>query len=269
MALLELNLYSNVLGMNCRVHVILPQKKQEIGLAAAAEKEAERWPVLWLLHGASDDDTSWLRRTSIERYVSSMGLAVVMPSVHLSMYANMVHGGRYMDYVAEELPEILYQMLPLSDRREDNYIAGQSMGGYGSMKIGLTFPERYAAIGCFSSGNFIHLGRLDKPEFGSRGADRNRTVFGVDDMKQLAGTEHDLFELARRNLEKKPSALPGIYHVCGDQDFLLDIAREMRDWFEKNGKQYDYSYREGPGGHEWDFWDVWIQDFLKWLAEKK
>ena len=58
--------------------VILPQQTSgQIGMRGTAP-DADP-PVLYLLHGLSDDDTIWLRRTSIERYVSAMGLAVVMP----------------------------------------------------------------------------------------------------------------------------------------------------------------------------------------------
>lgn len=265
MALMEVNFYSNVLGMNCRVNVIIPQRNQGVGLSGT--QKADKYKVLWLLHGASDDDTTWLRRTSIERYVSALGLAVVMPSVHLSMYTNMVHGARYMDYVADELPGVIYKMFPVSDKREDNYIAGQSMGGYGAMKIGLSRPDRYSAIGCFSSGNFVKLGNQKRPDFRRGGADRNETVFGVTDLAKLKGTEHDLFALMETCINRKESKeieISRIYSVCGTEDFLLQLAREMNEWFEEK-KCCDYSYREAPGEHCWDFWDIWIQDFIKWL----
>ncbi len=137
--------------MAVSVSVVLPQPAQrEIGMNAVAS--GEEHPVLWLLHGASDDHTTWLRRTSIERYASERGLAVVMPNAHLSSYANMAHGGRFYDFVSDELPRLMREFLPLSAKREDNFIAGNSMGGYGAMKIGVNHPDRYAAIGCFSAG---------------------------------------------------------------------------------------------------------------------
>ena len=63
--------------------------------------------MLYLLHGLSDDDTIWLRRTSIERYVAPLGLAVVMPQVHRSFYLDEAHGGRYWTFLSEELPEVV------------------------------------------------------------------------------------------------------------------------------------------------------------------
>ena len=151
MALIHVNFFSEALGMCASCDVILPQRAtRQIGMAAAAR--GDKHPVLWLLHGASDDQTIWQRRTSIERYAAPLGLAVVMPAVSLSSYADMAHGGKYYTYIAKELPEIMRSMFPLSEKREDNFIAGLSMGGHGCMKIGLANPENYAAIGCFSAG---------------------------------------------------------------------------------------------------------------------
>src|SRR5690606_7723267 len=104
-----------------------------------------RHKTLWLLHGRSDDHTIWLRRTSIERYVAPLGLAVVMPNANLSFYNNMAWGARYGDFFENELPELARSFFPLSARREDNFIAGLSMGGYGAMRLALANPGRYAA----------------------------------------------------------------------------------------------------------------------------
>ena len=72
-------------------------------------KTDQKYPTLWLLHGATDDQTTWQRRTSIERYVAPLGLAVVMPSAHLSSYTDMAHGGAFYTYIVEELPVLMRQ----------------------------------------------------------------------------------------------------------------------------------------------------------------
>ncbi|MDD4796271.1 MAG: alpha/beta hydrolase-fold protein, partial [Eubacteriales bacterium] len=152
MALMHVNFFSQTLGMCVAADVVLPQKaNKQIGMASAIRADGKH-PVLWLLHGASDNHTVWGRRTSIERYAADYGLAVVMPNGHLSSYSNMAYGGKYFDYVSRELPAVMRSFFPLSDKREDNFIAGLSMGGMGCMKIGLAFPENYAAIGCLSAG---------------------------------------------------------------------------------------------------------------------
>ncbi|MGI6173269.1 MAG: alpha/beta hydrolase [Christensenellales bacterium] len=263
MALIHTNFFSEALGMCVAVDVILPQKASKLIGMQSVERDG-RHPVLWLLHGMSDNHTIWQRRTSIERYAAPLGLAVVMPNAHLSAYSNMAHGGRYYDYIAEELPKTMRDFFPLSDRREDNFIAGLSMGGAGCMKIGLSKPENYAAIGCLSAGAFNHK-PTDKDLPPERVA-RFQMLYGDRD---LQGTEEDVLGNAEKILaEGKPC--PRIYHACGTEDFLLERAHETRDFFEGiEGNPFDYTYDEGPGAHTWDFWDDHIQTFLKFLHLEK
>src|SRR5580765_1010624 len=106
MALITCDFFSEVLEVGTSMTVVLPQATEEqIGVSAGQRRT--NFPVLYLLHGLSDDHTAWLRYTSIERYAAAAGLAVVMPAVNRSFYANMVTGPRYWDFVADELPEIV------------------------------------------------------------------------------------------------------------------------------------------------------------------
>jgi S-formylglutathione hydrolase FrmB len=137
MALIHCNFFSEVLKLSTSMYVILPQRTQnQIGMQGTVKKD--KHPTLYLLHGLSDDHTIWLRRTSIERYVANLGLAVVMPEVHRSFYTDMVNGYNYWTFISEELPEIARSFFPLSDKREDNFVAGLSMGGYGAFKLALS-----------------------------------------------------------------------------------------------------------------------------------
>lgn len=257
MALMQVDFFSDVLGLSCEATVILPQREQGIGSAGSAVQET--YPVLWLLHGMSDDHTIWSRRTSIERYVSDMGIAVVMPNAHLSFYSDMVHGPQYFTFITQELPAIMQDFFSLSSKREDNFVCGLSMGGYGAMKLGLSCPEQYAAIGCLSAGNFPHTPEIpDGPDHG----DLFRSVWGAEKWSDLIGTEADLYVLAERALQKN-TPLPRIFHACGTEDFLYPNVCDTRDWFQK--KPFDYTYHEAPGIHEWGFWDHWIQEYLQWL----
>jgi len=239
---------SDVLGMCMQTEVLLPQQEGP-------------HPVLWLLHGAGDNQSAWLRRTSIERYVHGTGLAVVMPCGHLSSYVDMAHGGAYFTYIADELPRIMRSFFSLSDKREDNFIAGPSMGGAGALRIGIARPENYAAIGCFSAS--VNNRRRDMPGRASR---RFGLTYGD---KPIEGTEKDTVGNIMRLLEHKKTA-PRIYHACGTEDFLLENSRETRDFFESlEGNPFDYHYEELPGAHDWDFWDARIQDFLKFIGKAR
>lgn len=263
MAFMQVQFFSEILHMAVSADVVLPQAvKKEIGLNSR-EAGSGKHPVLWLLHGATDDHTTWQRRTSIERYAAKRGLAVVMPSGHLSSYMNMAHGGDFYHYIAEELPEIMRGFFPLSEKREDNFIAGNSMGGYGALKIGVNYPHCYGAIGCFSSGAdkgkpIENVGNVFEDETWRM---RNFLLYGG---KDLTGTSEDMFYMVKKN--KDLSDLPRIFHTCGKDDFIVERAREMRDLFlSLEGNPYHYVYKEYEGMHEWEYWDEHIEEFLEFL----
>jgi S-formylglutathione hydrolase FrmB len=214
-------------------------------------------PTLYLLHGLSDDHTIWLRRTSIERYVAPLGLAVVMPRVDRSFYTDEEHGNRYWTFLSEELPEVCRSFFRLSDRPADTFVAGLSMGGYGALKWALRQPDRFAAAASLS-------GALD---VANRSPDSDRpldarvwhTVFGD---RQVAGSPDDVLHLLD-TAAGQPDRLPRLYVTCGTEDFLYDD--NVR--FVEAARQRDVpvTVRFGPGGHDWAYWDTWIQDVVAWL----
>ena len=260
MALIHANFFSSALGMCVACDVILPEKNEML-IGMETNSRGGKHPVLWLLHGMSDNHTIWQRRTSIERYASRLGLAVVMPNAHLSGYADMTHGGKYFTYITEELPRIMRSFFPLSEKREDNFVCGLSMGGAGAMKLGLARPDVYSAIGCLSAGA---LNRTDDEVKASERLQKRMHMLYGD--RELTGTEEDVFGNAERILSegKQP---PRIYHACGDKDFLLERAHETRDFFTAfEGNPFDYTYEEDPGAHTWEFWDEHIQRFLAFIG---
>ena len=263
MALIHTHFFSNTLGRGVSCEVILPQRSDGDGSASAKKAGV---PVLWLLHGKSDDETAWSRRTSVERYVSPLGFAVVMPSVECSNYGNLAHGGRFYDYVAKELPAVMHGFFGLSLEREDNFICGLSMGGAGAMKIGLANPEKYSAIGCLSAGMINHPNPSDTAHLDPS---KQRGAFICFDGRDLTGTEEDVEESARKILaEGKP--VPRIYHSTGSEDFLLEAAHGTRDFFGAiEGNPFDYVYEEDPGAHTWEYWDEHIRRFLAYLGNKR
>ena len=141
MAVLTMDFASKQLKMNTLLTVVLPDPSQMEDTPLSERK------VLWLLHGLSEDATSWLRSSMIEQYTRDAGIIAVLPSGGRSMYCDNVLGQNYFSYIADELPEYLSLVFGLSRSRKNNFIAGSSMGGLGAMKLALTYPERYAAVG--------------------------------------------------------------------------------------------------------------------------
>ncbi len=233
--------------MCVQMNVILPEDTS--GMIGMAGKSAENYKTLYLLHGLSDDHTIWSRRTSIERYVSNLGMAVVMPSTARCWYSDSPCG-KYYTYIAEELPNICRYFFPnMSKRREDTFIAGLSMGGYGAFKIALENPDTFSKAAALS-------GAMDIVRF----APRFTHVFGEDPK----GGKDDLFAIAERHAgdENKPD----LFQWCGTEDFLYHENVAMREHLRTLG--YNLSYSESPGNHGWGFWDSQIQNVLSWLTEK-
>ena len=192
MALINCNYFSETLGMSTSMTVILPQQTNtQIGMNNLSKSKLH--PTLYLLHGLSDDDTIWSRRTSIERYVAPLGLAVVMPNVHKSFYTDMEYGDKYWTFLTEELPAVARSFFPLSDAREDNFVAGLSMGGYGAFKWALRHPERFAAAGSFSGA--LDIAGYLKGRALTFNTNLFQLIFGGRDVE---ATEDDLLHLVRQ-----------------------------------------------------------------------
>ncbi|WP_058302131.1 alpha/beta hydrolase [Gorillibacterium timonense] len=255
MALIQCDFYSDALGLSTSMNVILPQKSYtQIGMASSGGKE--KYPVLYLLHGLSDDHTIWLRRTSVERYAASLGLAIIMPAVHRSFYTDMDKGLKYWTFISDELPQIVRSFFPISDAREDTFAAGLSMGGYGAFKLALSHPERYAAAaslsGAVDMASSVKTNRLNLDEL--------KLIYG--DLDKLSGSRNDLLTLASE-VAASTGPKPLLYQCCGTEDFLYEENQNFREHASR--LNLDLLYEEGPGEHEWGYWDQQIQRVLKWL----
>lgn len=254
MALMEVNFYSTVLDLTLSMQVIIPQD---------GAKEIESYPTLYLLHGMGGDQTSWLRKTSIERYVEETGMAVVMPTTHLGWYTNTASGLKYWEFISEELPRICRKFFPkMSVKREETFVAGLSMGGYGAYKLALSRPDLFGAAASLS-------GALDMATAfdGETGWEKNaywQGVFGEN--LGVNGTENDLFTLAEKCTNNEVP-LPVLYQWCGKQDFLYDQNLRAHDKFTDLG--YDITASFTDGDHSWQDWDDQIRKVIKWIEKLK
>ena len=256
MAFLQIQFFSAALNVASTVNVILPEVNQGIGMGSSKDERPPK--VLYLLHGYSDDQSIWMRRTSVERYAASHNLAVIMPAVNHSFYCNEVCGEKYWDYVSDELPRTMHRFLRLSDKPEDTYVAGLSMGGYGAMRLALTYPDHFAAAASFSGA--VDLAGIFYQRV--RGSEMDR-VFG--DRTEVKGSEFDTFFLMEKNA--KASHKPWLYVSCGTKDFLFDQHKAFVPALRKNG--WDVISHEEPDAiHEWGFWDAQIKAFIDLIFAK-
>lgn len=253
MALLECRYRSEVLDMEQPFNVILPQISM-----SDTDTGNKKFPVLYLLHGLGGDHTSWVRKSNIERYAAQFGLAVVMPNVNRSFYTDMKYGLNYYTYITREIPHIVRSYFPVSDKREDNYIAGLSMGGYGAFMIALRNPEMFSAAASLSGALdlTVFLGSEDE-----RLAPMAEILFGS--AEDFINSDNNLVRLLSKvNREK----LPRLFQCCGTEDYIYPLNVSFKAAADRFG--IDIAYEEGPGDHEWGYWDTNIQRVLNWIFQK-
>lgn len=262
MALLQVNFKSDALHRKVPLQVILPSD---------AESGSERpFKTLYLLHGLTDNCQAWTSNTRIERWAMERNLAVVMPSAENSFYVDMPVGsscyGDFGAYVGQELVEMTRKMFHLSPQRENTFIGGLSMGGFGALRNGLKYPDTFGYIACLSGAVHIFEYPFDEP---------GRNIIGEDacfgDIRVAALTDKNPRVAAQALFERRKAGgdtpYPKVYIACGTEDYLLKANRSLADFLKAN--EVDVVYEEGPGKHDWDFWDTYIQKVLEWLPIKK
>lgn len=260
MAIIEVNFISKCLMRTVTFNAIIPVDK----FGPQAEN-AEQKPLktLYLLHGIFGNYTDWVNGTRIQAWAEANDLAVIMPSGENRFYLDDEKSGElYGEFIGKELVEFTRKLFPLSDKREDTFIAGLSMGGYGAIRNGLKYAENFGCVIGLSAA-LVHDTWKDAdnsaPIFTFR---RNyyEVIFGEYD--KVKGSDKDPKALLLK-LKEEGRPVPKMYLCCGTEDGLVTANRDFRDFLNENG--VDFTYVEGPGKHDWVFWDTYIKKVLDWL----
>jgi S-formylglutathione hydrolase FrmB len=268
MSLLEFSYRSEALGYRTTVTAIIPSIDwiEMMRGADGAEFYGQRYPVLWLLHGTSGDNDCWTRFTRLESWAEQHRIAVVMPDCRLSAFTDMNKGPAYYTFLVEELPRVCRGMFPLLEGREDNFIGGLSMGGYGALKVGLRNPERYSLIVNLSGGvdRVAHVKRAiaENRQTGLHNLNAMQTTFG--DLSGIEGSDNDVFALAEK-LAASGQHKPRIFASVGTNDPHWDENIRLRTVLIKN--DYDLHWEQGPYIHDWTNWNHYIEIALQWISD--
>ena len=232
MALLQANFMARSLMRTVPVHIILPVDKP--AFPGTVPKEVTSYKTLYLLHGIFGNYMDWVSGTNIQRWAEEKDLAVVMTR----------------------------KAFPLSHRREDTFIAGLSMGGYGAIRNGLKYHDTFGYIAGLSAAMPVEglEERTNDTTVDINRRDFAESIFG--DLSKVKASDMNPKWLVER-LKEQGAELPKMYLACGTEDSLLEPGREMRDYLRQAGM--DVTYEEGPGGHEWDFWNRYIKKVIDWL----
>ena len=262
MAVFQINFMAETLGRTVPMYAILPTDKVYLPNEEKRE-EGKPYKSLYLLHGIIGNYTDWLYGTRIQRWAEERNLAVFMPSGDNSMYLDHAVD-RYGEFIGEELVNFTRKTFPLSHKREDTYIGGLSMGGFGAMRNGLKYHETFGAIIALSAAFVLDetiLEEVENPRFPAETMEYRHQVYG-EDLKAAIESDRNPEYLIKKMAEEK-TGFPGIYIACGEDDFLLENNKVIDRLLTE--KQVEHTFETGPGSHEWDFWDRYIKKALDWL----
>ena len=245
---------SELLGKQTSAEILLPDRGEG------------PFPVFYLLHGLSDDASMWLRRSRIEVYLAGLPLIAVMPDGYRGFYTDHEEGPAYARHFGEELPRAIERHFHARSARSARAIGGLSMGGYGALRVGLGYADRFCSINSHSGavGWGGHCG-VKGYEVAARA--RGWSSDFVAEMRRIfgespRGTSHDIPALAKKAVDA--DSIPAIQIDCGTEDFLLQDNRRLHADLDAAGVAHEYL--EYPGAHTWDYWDLHIRDALAFHA---
>lgn len=265
MALIQVNFISKTLMRTVPINVILPVDK--LTFPGMPVREDKPYKTLYLLHGVFGNYTDWVSGTNIQRWAEENDLAVVMPSGDNMFYVdNTKTGNCYGEFIGKELVEMTRKMFPLSNKREDTYIAGLSMGGYGAIRNGLKYHDTFGCIAGLSSALIIDdiENRTNDAPFFLESRSYAEGCFG--DLTKVKESDMNPKWLAKKLVDEKAD-IPKIYMACGESDFLIKENEDFKNYLE--GLGIEITFEVGPGAHEWDFWNKYINKVINWLPLEK
>lgn len=246
MAVISLLRSSKILNMQTNVSVILPD---EI-------KFQQKIPTIWLFHGLGDNGTGWKRKTNLEQIASKYEVAVVMPNMGRSFYTNSIYGNNYWDYLVKELIPQMREYFPLSCKPEFNYLIGNSMGGYGALKLAFKYPDWFSKVAFLSPVTDLSVVPSIMPDY--------QSVFGKDG---ISDRKNDLRYMSQN---ADASSLERIqwYQATGNKDFMRKQSDSFNEFLTtKIHLNITYSIEEGK--HNWDYWNSEIEKVFLWLSLKR
>lgn len=248
--------YSKNIDMTTHINIIFPDVSNDVTPIIYGKPK-----VLYLLHGLSANSGEWLRFSKIEYYAKKYNFIVIMPEVQRSFYTNTAYGANYFDYIAEELPQICKQWFNIPKGKNNTFICGESMGGYGAVKVALNYPDKFEGVGTLSG--VLDIQRLfDSIIEGKENIIKLKEIISIFGENKKIDNKCDLLKLVEE--VAKNNKKPKLIQICGIDDFLYEDNLKFKEIAKNSG--YGHTYMEWSGDHEWPFWDVAIQKVLQFFC---
>ncbi len=248
-------LKSKLMRRDMPYRVVLPSNYEN-------SNEKTFYPVIYLLHGLTGHFDNWTDKTKLKDYARNYNYIIVTPEGSNGWYTDSatVANDKYESYIVEELIPEIEKNFRAEKKRESRAVAGLSMGGYGSIKFGLKYPEKFALVGSFSGA--LQAASLTDKLLGNGWkalTDSIMSVYGAENSTTRAA--NDVFRIVREMPAGKNKTLPFIYLDCGTEDGLIGTNREFSSLLLE--KKIPHEFRQLPGVHNWVFWNSQIEEFLE------
>lgn len=263
MAVFDITLLSNALRRNVPLTAILPV--EELPFPGIPQPDRSKpFRSLYLLHGFLGGHKDWLHGSRIEQLCMAHNIAVFCPSGENSFYLDdKARNAFYEQYLCKELISFTRRVFPISHERKDTSIGGLSMGGYGALRNGMKNPDVFGNIIALSSA-LITDGLVDVVKMEDNPmASPSYYIHTFGKPEEVKGSDMDPKALAKK-LKDGSGPVPNIYMACGTEDFLIHDNKSLDAYMTEVGLAH--TYIEGPGMHDWAFWDTYIEKALVWLA---
>lgn len=261
-----LTVESAILGAPVRYTVYLPPDY---------ETSSRAYPVVYLLHGYSDDDTGWLQFGEANR-IADAGIAsgalppmiLVMPDAGVTWYINDYRGEtRWEDMFVGEFIPAIEQTYRIRRKAEFRGVAGLSMGGYGALVLGMRHPDLFGSVAAFSAAVLTddELTTMSQADYDA--------YYGVLYGEGLTGaarlTDHwraySVLDLARQTPLATLKRI-AFYIDCGDDDFLTVGNASLHIVLAQRKVPHEFRMRDGA--HSWSYWRSGLPDGLAFIGRK-
>lgn len=260
MSVFKITYLSEALCRAVDLNVIIPFEAP--GQPQLLPLKPEKFKTLYLLHGFGGNQNDWLDYTRIRDIAEQNNMAVVLPAGENSFYVDTgIFAAQYGTFFGKELVEYTRKAFPLSDKREDTFIGGFSMGGFGAMRLGCQYHENFSKVFTFSAAFIIDNIAGQKPGYQDLIGNYDYYVRTFGDLDKVKDSDKDPLWCLDQAIAAGQA--PELYIACGVDDFLIAENRAMKQELDK--RDVKFQYHESEGTHDWAFWNKNIEPAVKWV----
>lgn len=262
MAVFQTTFACDSLWRSIDLNVIVPIESP--GQPDLAPLKPAKFKTLYLLHGFGGNRNDWMNYTPLRDIAERNNIAIVMPDAENSFYVDSASLPFQYSKLIREIVDFTRRAFPLSDKREDTFIGGLSMGGFGALRLGSFYHDVFSKVFSFSGAFIIDDIAGKQPGYQDLIANYDYYVRTFGDLSLVKDSEKDPLWCLDQAIAADQA--PAVYQACGTEDFLYQENLAMKAALES--RQITYEYHEMPGIHDWVFWNANLEPAIRWLLEK-